>query len=119
MEPFTEWLRQQMHQQGLNCRTLARRSGLTTCKIKQAVAQHVVPTAINVCRLAECFDVDPEAVLDLAATQTAATMPADYSPLEREFVRLLYVMSGAERRIIQSELEARVRAHQARALAVA
>ena len=80
MEPFTEWLWQQMHQQGLNCRTLAGGGGLTTCKIKQVVAQHVVPTAINVCRLAECFDVDPEAVLDLATTQTAATMPADSGP---------------------------------------
>ena len=83
MRTFTEWLLQQMRQPGLDYRTLARRSGLTACKIRQAVEQRVVPSAFAVRRLAKYFGANPEAALQLAAEQVAATTIAE-TPLERD-----------------------------------
>ncbi len=45
MTTFTAWLRQQLRQERLNCRTLARRCGLTATQIRLAVAQAAPPSA--------------------------------------------------------------------------
>ena len=118
MRTFTEWLLQQMRQPGLDYRTLARRSGLTTCKIRQAVEQRVVPSAFAVRRLAKYFGADPEAALQLAAEQVAATTIAE-TPLERDLVCALYVMSGGRFRRFSHDLEAGVYENQSQALAAA
>jgi len=114
MELFTEWLRQQMRDHHLNCRTLARRSGLAANKVRLAVEQRVVPSAFAVRRLAEGCGVEPASVMQLAAEQVAATTPDAKTPLEREFVRLLYLMSGVEVRVVTREMETMVSVRKAR-----
>jgi hypothetical protein len=118
MATLTEWLRTQLRQERLNCRTLARRSGLTATKIRLAVAQDVAPSALAVRRLAKYFGVDEAATLRMAAEQVAATTIAE-TPLEREFVCALYLLSCARFRRFSRDLAAGVYESQDQALVAA
>ena len=113
MATFTEWLRQQMRQERLSCRTLAQRCGLTATKIRLAVEQDVAPSAYAVRRLARYFGADQLALLRSAAEQVATTMIAA-TPQERELVCALYTMTPAEVRLFTADLQARVAGHRAR-----
>lgn len=122
MATFTEWLRQQMRQERLSCRTLARRGGLTATKIRLAVEQDRAPRAFAVRRLARYFGADEAAMLRLAAEQYYAPQAArfdlfDDMELQREFMFMLYRMSSVEHCIFINELEARVAAYRAQSQA--
>jgi len=118
MATFTAWLRAQMRQEQLSCRTLARRCGLTATQIRLAVEQDVMPNAYAVRRLARYLGADEVAVLRLAAEQVATTTIAA-TPQERELVCALYIMSPAEVRLFTRALQARVAAQRARTQAAA
>jgi len=113
MDTFTEWLRQQMRQRRLNYRQLARRSGLTTSRIRLAVEQDVTPSAFVVRRLAKFFGADPWHPLMLAAEQVAAGVTVAQTAEARLFVCVLYLMSGAQNRFWIHELEALAREEEA------
>lgn len=122
MTTFTEWLRAQMRQEHLSCRTLARRSGLTATKIRLATAQDAAPSAFAVRRLARHFGADEVTLLRLAAEQCFAPLAASFDlfddvDLQREFMFALYIMSGVQHRIFNHELEARVAACRAQSQA--
>lgn len=67
-----------------------------------------MPGAFAVRRLAESCGVEPASVMQLAAEQVAATTPDAKTPLEREFVRLLYLMPGVEVRVMTHKMETMV-----------
>lgn len=115
METLTEWLRQQMRQQSLDCRQLADSSGLRVHQIRRAVEQDQPPSARAVQRLAAYFGADEEATVQLAAEQVAAAEEEARTPLERQFVCALYRMTPAQRRVYSRELAARVQAARAEA----
>ncbi len=102
---FAGWLKRQMAARRIGRNELVQLSGVSAGTISRITLQNYVPGVESLHRLADCFGVDRDTVLEIAGVVQLSDLSGELPPEVRDLARRLYRLAPEERQAILNQFD--------------